>query len=69
MPTFDEFTIEDFLASAGVQCRVSRDLGFTAELGEAMGREVDLNGKSGNGDWELDVDSEMFARVGLQGPF
>lgn len=62
-------TVEDFRGYWGLTRRISDQLQFTGELGWVFDRSVEFKKEVNGQDSDIDIDSTMFVRFALGGPF
>lgn len=65
----DKITLDDLRITAGAMYAISEELSLTAEIGQAISRNIEFDRSVEGIDNEIDVDSATFVRVGLVGPF
>jgi len=65
----DLVTIEDFRTCWGLTHWISDQLHLTGEVGHVFDRNIEFKGSADGPDSEIDIESGMFVRFGLGGPF
>jgi hypothetical protein len=65
----DQVTVEDFRLFLGTTFRLSDNIRFSGEIGQAFGRSIEYSDTIGGIESEFDIDAATFVRFTLGGPF